>query len=101
MANQSDPAAIPQALQEVATEIRAIQPPDEIASDWNALADGVEQIASAFGNVNFSDPNAVATFQAQVGQLESQLSSASTNVETYLSDKCGIGTSTESASPTS
>jgi hypothetical protein len=100
--NSQDPQALPQALQEAANEIRAIEPPDEIASDWNALADGAEQIAAAIAQVDFRDPNALATFQQQVGQLESQLSSASTNVETYLREECGIDTgSGESAAPTS
>jgi hypothetical protein len=102
LTNQSDPAALPQALQEAATAIRAITPPDEIASDWNALADGVEQIASAFSTIDFNDPNALANFQQQIGQLEAQLSTASTNVETYLAKECGLGTApTETASPTS
>jgi hypothetical protein len=100
--DQSDPAALPPALQEAASEIRAIKPPDEIASDWNALADGLEQIATAFGSINPNDPNALATFQQQIGQLEARLGTASTNVENYLRDECGLDTgSTEPASPTS
>jgi hypothetical protein len=100
--DQSDPTALPQALQQAADEIRAIEPPDEIAADWEALAGGVEQIAAAFAQVNFNDPNALATFEAQVGQLQAQLESASTNVETYLREECGIDTGeSEPASPTS
>ena len=100
--DQSDPAALPQALQQAADEIRAIDAPPEIASDWEALAGGVEQIAAAFAQVNFNDPNALATFEAQVGQLQTQLESASTNVETYLREECGIDTDgSEPASPTS
>jgi hypothetical protein len=100
--DQSDPAALPQALNQAAAEIRAIEPPDEIAADWEALAGGVEQIAAAFSQVNFNDPNALATFEAQVGQLQTQLESASTNVETYLREECGIDAEeSEPASPTS
>ena len=100
--DQTDPASLPTALQQAADEIRKIEPPDEIASDWEALASGVEQIATAFSQVDFNDPNALATFEAQVGQLQTQLESASNNVETYLSEECGIDTSgTGSASPTS
>jgi hypothetical protein len=98
--DQSDPTSIPQALQTAATQIRAIDPPQEIAGDWKALADGVDQIAAAVAGVDFSDPNAVATFEKQVGQLESQLSGASTNVENYLSEHCGLGGS-GSAAPSS
>jgi hypothetical protein len=99
VANQSDPSSIPQALQAAAAQIRAIDPPSEIAADWTALAGGVEQLATAFAGVDFTDENAVASFEAQASQLESQLSGASANVEKYLSDKCGI--STAPAAPSS
>ena len=103
VANQADPASIPQALQAAAAQIRAIDPPSEIAEDWTALAGGVEQLATAFAAVDLNDANAVATFEQQASQLEAQLSGPSANVEKYLSDECGIstGTTTESAAPTS
>lgn len=102
LTDQSDPAALPQALQQAATEIRAVEPPEEIAADWSALADGVEQIATAFASIDVNDPNAVATFQQQVGDLQARLAAASTNVETYLRDECGIDTDAgEPAAPSS
>jgi hypothetical protein len=100
--DQSDPTALPQALQEAAAEIREVEAPPEIADDWNALADGVEQIALAFGEIDFNDPNALTTFQSQVGELQAELSTASTNVENYLRDECGLDVeSGESAAPSS
>jgi uncharacterized alpha-E superfamily protein len=99
--DQSNPASIQQGLQAAVTQIRAIDPPSEIASDWSALADGVEKLAAAFANVDFNDQAAVASFQQTATQLETQLSGASTNVEKYLSEKCGLTLSTESAAPTS
>jgi len=101
LGNQSDPASIPKALQAAAAQIRSIHPPNEIASDWTALADGVEQIATAFENVDLSNPSALASFEQRATQLENQLSTASTNVQNYLADKCGLGTPAESAAPTS
>ena len=100
--NSQDPTALPQALQEAAAQIRAIEPPEEIATDWNALADGVEQISQAFASIDFNDPDALAQFEQQVGQLESQLSTASTNVENYLRDECSLEPQgTEPAAPSS
>jgi hypothetical protein len=101
VANQADPSSIPQALQTAAAQIRAIDPPSEIASDWNALAGGIEQLATAFAAVDLKDQNAVAAFEQQASQLESQLSGPSANVEKYLSDKCGLMSSTDSSAPTS
>ena len=54
-------------------------------------------VAQALGNVNFSDPNALATFEQQVSQLEGQLNGASKNVETYLAEHCGLGTASPSS----
>jgi hypothetical protein len=100
--NQSDPTALPQALHEAAKEIRAIKPPAEIADDWAALAAGVDQIATAFGSIDINDPSALATFQQQIGQLQTDLATASSHVRKYLADQCGIEmTPSESASPTS
>jgi hypothetical protein len=99
--DQSDPASIQRGLQAAVTQIRAIDPPGEIASDWSALADGVEQLAAAFAGVDFKDQAAVASFQQTANNLQTQLSGASANVEKYLSEKCGITSSTESAAPTS
>src|SRR4051812_29831557 len=39
----SDPANLPAVLKEAASQIRAIDPPAEIASDWKSFADGIEQ----------------------------------------------------------
>ena len=99
--DQSNPASIKQALDTAVAKIRGIDPPKEIASDWTALADGVEKLATAFANVNFSDQGAVASFQQTASSLETQLSGASANVEKYLSEKCGLTAPTESATPTS
>jgi hypothetical protein len=99
---QTDPTALPQALEAAAAEIRAIEPPDEIAADWEALAGGVEQIAAAFGDIDFNDPNALAQFQQQIGQLQTELGTASTNVQNYLSEECGLEIEPEEpASPSS
>jgi hypothetical protein len=100
--DEADPTALPQALQEAAAQIRAVEAPPEISDDWNALADGVEQIATAFASIDVDDPNSLATFQEQVGQLQGRLATASTNVEIYLREECGIDLdSGEPAAPTS
>jgi hypothetical protein len=99
---QEDMTALPRALQAAAAEIRAIEPPDEIAADWEALAGGVEQIAAVFGSIDINDPNALAQLQERIGGVQAELGSASTNVQNYLSEECGIEIEpTESASPSS
>jgi hypothetical protein len=101
--DSTDPSSLPTVLQQAAEGFDAVKPPAEIADDWNALADGTRQLADAFGKVDLNDPQSAAQFQQTAGQLESQLGGASTNVENYLSQQCGIdtGDATGSASPTS
>ena len=97
----TDPAALPQALQKAADGIRSIDAPPEIASDWKALADGLEQLAQGYASTNFNDPAQAQKFQQDATALEAQLGQSSTNVEKYLSEQCGITDETGSSSPTS
>jgi hypothetical protein len=100
--DESDPSSLSQVLEEGAAEIRAIEPPPEIADDWNTLADGFEQIAAALADVDLNDPAAQQSLQAQLGQLQAELTTASANVQKYLAEECGIELDpSETAAPTS
>jgi hypothetical protein len=104
---ESDGASLSGNLQTIADEISAVEPPAEIADDWNALSDALDQAASALDGVDLTDPEQAAEAQAQLSQLQSQLGDAGTNVETYLQEQCGIDTegtdsaTGESAAPSS
>jgi hypothetical protein len=101
LTGNSDPSTIPTVLQAAADQIRAIEAPAELESDWTTFADGIEKVAAA-AQVDFNDPNAVAAFQQQVAQLQQESGAAFANVQTYLTDECGIDTgSSEPASPSS
>jgi hypothetical protein len=100
--NEQDPTSLGLALQEGAAEIRGIKPPAEIAADWNTLADGLDQIAAAFAEVDLTDPAAQQALGQKIAELQIPLDTASTNVETYLRDECGIALqSGEPAAPSS
>lgn len=99
---QSNPAELGPLLQEGAAEVREIEPPAEIASDWTALAGALEQIAAAFTDVDVTDPAAQQELGRKIAELQGPLSTASTNVENYLRDECGLEVgSGEPAAPTS
>ena len=99
---EADPSSLGEVLQEGVTQIRGIEPPAEIASDWAALADGLEQIAAAFADVDLTDPAAQQQLGQKVAELQGPLDTASTNVENYLRDECGIEIEGgESAAPSS
>ena len=98
----SDPAALATALQEAADNVRGIQAPGEIETDWAALGDGIEQLAQAFADVDVNDPAAQAQLEQRTTEVIGSLTTSATNVQTYLSQECGIDVdSTEPAAPTS
>lgn len=102
--DQTDPAAVEGAFQEAAEGFRTIEPPPEIEGDWTALGDGLEEYASAFAELDETDPQSVADFQQRTSALQGELTTAASNVESYLNEECGIGTgqeSTETSAPTS
>jgi hypothetical protein len=92
---EGDEPSVPEAFRRAAEEVRAIDAPGEIATDWEALAGGLDRIGDALSNIDITDPESLATLE----DVEGDLSTASTNVENYLRDECGIDTP-ESAAPT-
>ncbi|MGY1848505.1 hypothetical protein [Blastococcus sp. SYSU DS1021] len=96
-----DPGDLPEILRAAAREMRAIDAPDEIAPDWSALADDAEQLAATLQGVDLSDPEALATLEQELAPLEQELDTASTNVQAYLAEECGLGLPTEESAPTS
>ena len=81
----NDPS-VAEAFRQIAEELRAIEAPDEIATDWNALAGGLDRLSESFADFDVTDPESLAAME----QAEGDLSEASANVETYLRDECGI-----------
>ena len=99
---ESDPAQLGALLQEGAAEVRETEPPAEIAADWAALADGLEQVAASFAGVDLGDPASRQALGRRIAELQGPLNTASTNVENYLRDECGLQVgSNEPAAPTS
>jgi hypothetical protein len=93
-ANSNDPQQLSEDFQTAADEIRNVEPPQEIADDWNALADGLEQASASLDGVDLTDPEAAARVQTELQGLQSQLTTAGGNVQTYLQEECGIDTGT-------
>jgi hypothetical protein len=102
LSNTADPSQLAPALQTVSQHLHQLTPPAEIETDWNSLVSAIDQLAQAAANTDFTNQQQATAFQQTAAQLESQLGSASTNVDKYLTDQCGIDTSsTDTAAPTS
>jgi hypothetical protein len=99
---QADPGSLSQLFTQISEEIQAIEPPADLADDWAQFSQGVQEVA-AISQIDFNDQAAVAEWQSQVAQIQTEYGTAFTNVDTYLSTECGLtdDEATESASPTS
>jgi hypothetical protein len=74
------------AFRQIAVDLRTIEAPAEIASDWTALATGLDRMADAFGEVDLTDLDSLDALD----QAEGDLTTASDDVDRYLRDECGI-----------
>jgi hypothetical protein len=83
---EGDDPSVADAFGQIAEELRAMDPPEQIASDWDAMAAGLDRMAEAFADFDITDPDSLAALE----EAEGNLSTASANVETYLRDECGI-----------
>jgi hypothetical protein len=82
----NDPS-VTDAFRQIATELRGIDAPAAITSDWEAMAAGLDRMADAFAGIDsITDLDALESLD----RAEGDLTTASTNVETYLSDECGL-----------
>jgi hypothetical protein len=93
VASRSDDASVADAFRALATELRGMEPPAEIAGDWKTQADGLDQMADALAELDLTEPDSFAKLE----ELGARLSTASDNVGTYLEANCGIDTSGSSA----
>ena len=82
----NDPS-VTDAFRQIATELRGIDAPDAIRSDWEAMAAGLDRMADAFAGIDdITDLDSIESLD----RAEGDLTAASTNVDDYLSDECGI-----------
>lgn len=70
-------------------ELQDIDPPSEIADDWNTITDAL----SGFADIpaDLSDDEMLEEFMSRFGAFDQEeMERASQNVENYVRDECGI-----------
>jgi hypothetical protein len=83
---EGDDPSVADAFSQIATELRAIEAPAAITADWQAMAGGLDRMAEAFAGLDITDSASLDALDAAQGDL----STASSNVQDYLHDQCGI-----------
>ncbi|NEM06198.1 hypothetical protein [Geodermatophilus normandii] len=86
LADGGDDPSLAEAFRRIAVDLRGIEPPAAIASDWNALAAGLDRMADAFGQVDVTDLGSLEALE----QAEGGMTEAGDRVDAYLGDECGI-----------
>jgi hypothetical protein len=87
---QSDPTKVGPILKKAAAQVRAIQPPAAIATDWKTLADSLDQFAASYAGVDPRNPASASAFAQRNATLMGSLTTAAGHVEAYLSTNCGL-----------
>jgi hypothetical protein len=87
---QSDPTKLGPVLKKAAAQVRAIEPPAAIATDWKTLADALDQFAASYAGLNAQNPASASAFAQRNAALMGSLTTAAGHVETYLSTNCGL-----------
>ena len=90
-----------QNLQQLAAQLQTINPPSEIAADWQTAVTSIQQLGTALQSLNPSDPSQAAAVQQQVAPIEQKLTTAGEHIDAYLQQKCGININGDTASSTS
>ncbi|MGY1738143.1 MULTISPECIES: hypothetical protein [unclassified Geodermatophilus] len=80
-------ASLPEVFRQLGEEMRDVDPPEEIAADWETMQAGLDRMADAVADLDLTDGDSVAALE----EAGSGLDTASANVEAYLRDECGIG----------
>ena len=82
---EGDPS-LADAFRQIADDLRAIEAPGAITADWGSMAAGLDRMADAFGQVDVTDLDSLEVLE----QAEGDLTEASSSVDDYLGDECGI-----------
>jgi hypothetical protein len=88
--SESDPTKLGPVLKKAADQVRAIQPPAAIATDWKTLADSLDQFAASSARLDPHNPASAGAFAQREATMMGSLSAAATHVETYLATNCGL-----------
>jgi hypothetical protein len=81
-----DIPSLPEVFRQIADELRDITAPAEITAEWQGMATGLDGMADAFADFDITDLDSLDALD----RAEGALTEASTDVERYLSDECGL-----------
>lgn len=81
-----DDPSLAEVFRTIADDLRAVEAPEPITADWEAMAAGLDRMADAFGQVDVTDLDSLEVLD----RAEGDLTEVSSTVDAYLSDECGL-----------
>jgi hypothetical protein len=81
----------PEAATEAFDRLAELDPPGEIADEFQAVVQLNQEIYAAGEGVDPSDPEAAAELQEQLSDRAAELEEESQAVEGFLTEECGVG----------
>jgi hypothetical protein len=85
-----DPSAALDVVDDALETMRSIDPPAEIAADWEAVRSFSEEMITSLDEIDVTDPAALEELGRELEQNAEALEAAADRVDRYLEDECGI-----------
>ena len=85
-----DPSAALDVVDDALETMRSIDPPAEIAEDWEAVRSFTEEMITALDEIDVTDPAALEDLGRELEQNAEAMQDAADRVDRYLEDECGI-----------
>ena len=86
----ADPSAALDVVDDALETMRSIDPPAEIAEDWEAVRSFSEEMISSLDEIDVTDPAALEELGRELEHNAEALEDAADRVDRYLEDECGI-----------
>jgi hypothetical protein len=85
-----DPSAALDVVDDALETMHSIDPPAEIAADWEAVRSFSEEMITSLDEIDVTDPVALEELGRELEQNAEALEAAADRVDRYLEDECGI-----------
>ena len=85
-----DPSAALDVVDDALERMRSIDPPAEIAEDWEAVRSFTQEMITALDEIDVTDPAALEELGRELEQNAEALEDAADRVDRYIEDECGV-----------
>jgi hypothetical protein len=84
----ASPEQAPELVGDAVERLEAVDPPEGVADDWQALVEAWSGMRDLLGRVDLTNPSANTEFAAEAQQLQSDLVSTGAAVDEYGQENC-------------